>query len=305
MKSLVIGSRGSSLALAQSRLVRDRLSGLSPDLKISIKVIRTTGDRFLDTSPRELAALTKGIFVKEIEEALLEGDIDLAVHSFKDIPVDIHPGLKVAAVPIREDPRDVLVSRHPLESALDLPEEARVATSSPRRAEQLKRLRPDLRILPLRGNVDTRIGKLDQLELDAVVLAAAGMNRLGFSARITCYLDPELVVPAPGQGCLALETRENPDSRLDLLMSEINHPESRMAAAAERRFQLMSGAGCDFPLGAFARVEEGIARFSYFIGFPERGIHCSGTLSGYREEIDSLADQAIEEINSGAREEDP
>jgi hydroxymethylbilane synthase len=296
MTSLTIGSRGSRLAMAQSKNIRDALMKARPGLDINIKVIRTTGDRFLEASPKELAALSKGIFVKEIEEALLDRSIDLAVHSLKDLPVQTPSGLRIAAMPRREDPRDVLVSPHPVAGIQDLPADARVATSSPRRAEQLKQTRPDIQVLPLRGNVDTRIKKLEEQQLDAIVLAAAGLKRTGLSEKITCYLDPARFVPAPGQGCLAIETLEDAGVELYELLSSIEHPETREAVGAERKFQRMVGSGCNFPLGAFAKIGGSSVSFSYFVGYPETERFLHGTLSGRPGEAGLLADQAIQEV---------
>ena len=296
MTSLTIGTRGSRLALAQSRHVRDSLQQARPGLEIEIKIIKTTGDRFLEASPKELAALTKGIFVKEIEEALINRSIDLAVHSLKDLPVQIPSGLRISAIPQREDPRDVLISPHRVKSAQDLPSNARVATSSPRRAEQLKQLRPDIQVLPLRGNVDTRIKKLKSQQLDAIVLAAAGLKRTGLSDEISCYLDPARFVPAPGQGCLAIETLEDAWAEVYELLAGIEDPETREAVGAERKFQKMVGTGCNFPLGAYAKIGADSVSFSYFVGYPEINRFLSGTLSGRPGEIGRLADKAINEV---------
>ena len=298
MTSLTIGTRGSRLALAQSEHIRDSLMQASPGLEIDITIIKTTGDRFLEASPKELAALTKGIFVKEIEEALMNRSIDLAVHSLKDLPVQTPPGLRISAMPRREDPRDVLISPHQVEGVQDLPSKARVATSSPRRAEQLKQFRPDIQVLPLRGNVDTRINKLKTQQLDAIVLAAAGLKRTGLSHEISCYLDPVRFVPAPGQGCLAIETREDAGTEVYELLSRIEDPETREEVGAERKFQKMVGTGCNFPLGAYAKIGASSVSFSYFVGYPEINRFLSGTLSGRPGDIGRLADQAIEEVLS-------
>ncbi len=298
MTSLNIGTRGSRLALAQSNMIKSALEKACPGLEISIKIIKTTGDRFLEASPKELAALTKGIFVKEIEEALLAGSIDLAVHSLKDLPVQIPSGLRITAMPRREDPRDVLVSPHPISTIQELPENARIATGSPRRSEQLKQLRPDIQILPLRGNVDTRIRKLKEQGLDAIVLAASGLKRTGLGEKITCYLDPDQVVPAPGQGCLAIETLEQAGDGLCELLSGIEHPETREAVGAERKFQRMIGSGCNFPLGAYGKISHDSVSFSYFVGYPEINKYLYGTLRGKPGEISDLAEKAIEAVLS-------
>jgi len=298
MKSLTIGSRGSKLALTQTNMIGELLQKLNPGLSISVKIIKTTGDRFLETSTKELAALTKGIFVKEIEEALLTGNIDLAVHSLKDMPVETPNGLEIAAMPIREDPRDVLISSRQISSFMDLPEKARIATGSPRRSEQLKQLRPDFEILPLRGNVDTRIRKLADQGLDAIVLAASGLKRMALEKKITCYLDPDKIIPAPGQGCLAIETltRSKSPAGLKELLSKVDHAGTRAAVNAERKFQARMGAGCSFPLGAYAEVRENSVSFHYFVGYPEQGNFFSGTISGSLKEIDKLVDTAINKV---------
>jgi len=209
-RELVIGTRGSALAIAQSEWVAAAIRRARPGLAIRIERIRTTGDRMADAPLA--AAGGKGLFVKEIEEALLDGRIDLAVHSLKDVPAEVPAGLALGAFPEREDPRDVVVTRGggPLGR---LPEGAMVGTGSLRRQAQLLEARPDLRIVPIRGNVDTRLRKLDAGEVDAVILAAAGMRRLGLDARITEFLPPDRMVPAIGQGALAIELREREAAR--------------------------------------------------------------------------------------------
>jgi len=297
MRPIIIGSRGSRLAMAQSRLIKKQLEELDSELEVSIKTIKTTGDKFMNTPPGELAALTKGIFVKEIEEALLERSIDLAVHSLKDLPVETPEGLRITAIPHRADPRDALVARSSVNSPKELRKNARVATSSPRRVGQLRKLRPDLQILPLRGNVDTRIKKLVTEDLDAVILAAAGLSRLGLSEKISCYLDPSEMVPAPGQGCLAIETLDRIDPKLMKLLSKIEDSETREEADAEKRFQMAAGEGCNFPLGAFAENKGSKVSFSFYVGYPEKHKDISGTIAGKPGEMADLADRAIKEVH--------
>jgi hydroxymethylbilane synthase len=203
---IIIGSRGSQLALWQANWVKDRL--VSGGCEVEIRIIKTAGDKLQDV-PLAQSGL-KGLFIKEIEEALAEGTIDLAVHSLKDLPTDQPPGLVLASVPEREDVRDVLISKDGARFAA-LPPKARVGTSSLRRQSQLRKLRNDLEFLSLRGNLDTRLKKLDRGDCDAIVLAAAGVHRLGFRARITEYFSPAELCPAVGQGALALETRDGDD----------------------------------------------------------------------------------------------
>ncbi len=247
---IVIGSRGSKLALVQAEWVRDQL--ITVGHEVEIRRIRTTGDRQSE-GHLPVQAGTKQLFVKEIEEALLDGGVDLAVHSLKDMPAEQPVGLRVAAVPRREDPRDVLVSsgNRLLEA---LPMGARVGTSSLRRQIQLLRLRPDLMVLPINGNVDTRLRKLARGEYDALLLAAAGLNRLELSERITSYFAPEEMCPAVGQGALAIQIRES-DELMARALAPLDHAESRQAVLAERAVIERLGGGCDRPIAAHAWVD--------------------------------------------------
>ncbi len=233
---LTIGSRGSKLALWQARHIQSRLSEPS-----RIEIIHTTGDKIQDVALSKVGS--KGLFTKEIEEALLNRSIDLAVHSLKDLPTELPAGLTLAAIPERADPRDALVGC-PL---ADLPRGARVGTSSLRRSSQLHALRPDLRIESIRGNVDTRLRKLDEGQFDAILLAAAGLLRLGLESRITELLDPEVMCPAVGQGALAIETRAG-----DSICRELDHAPTRIAVTAERALLRALGGGCQVPIGAVA-----------------------------------------------------
>ena len=239
---LIIGSRGSQLALWQARWVQGRLATLGLDSRIEI--IKTTGDRVTSVPLSSVGG--KGLFTKEIEEALLARQVDLAVHSLKDLPTEIPAGLRITAIPEREDPRDAMVGRR----LADLPESAKVGTSSLRRSAQLRRLRPDLAVESVRGNVDTRLRKLDEGQYESIVLAAAGLTRLGWANRIAEVLPPEVMCPAVGQGALAIETRigENACRPLD-------HAGTRAAVTAERALLRSLGGGCLTPIGAHARVE--------------------------------------------------
>jgi hydroxymethylbilane synthase len=252
---LVIGTRGSALALTQSEWVAAAIRGAHPGLAVRLERIRTTGDR-LSEGPLGPAG-GKGLFVKEIEEALLEGRIDLAVHSLKDVPAELAAGLILGAFPRREDPRDVLVAR--TGAALDaLPEGGAVGTGSLRRQAQLLNLRPDLKVVPIRGNVDTRLRKLDAGEVDAIVLAAAGLRRLGLDTRITEFLPPERLVPAIGQGALAIELRERDlAGHVGAAVRHLDHAETRAAVLAERAFLRRLGGDCQTPVAAHAVIDAG------------------------------------------------
>ncbi|MGB4781195.1 hydroxymethylbilane synthase, partial [Candidatus Methylomirabilis sp.] len=237
---LKLGTRGSPLALCQAGLVSEGLSRQWPGLKVVIVPIQTSGDKFLGAVLSQAGG--KGLFVKEIEEALLDSRIDLAVHSMKDLPAELAPGLRVGAVTQREDPLDALVARNGLRF-MELPRGAKIGTSSLRRQVQLLHRRQDLQIVPLRGNVGTRLKKLETLDIEAVVLAAAGLIRLGMQDRITECLQPDLCLPAIGQGALAIEIRED-DQRVAELIETLNHRETRQVTMAERAFLRRLGGSC-------------------------------------------------------------
>ncbi len=242
-----IGSRGSQLALWQARWVEARLNGLGEQCRIEI--IKTTGDKVTDVALSKVGG--KGLFTKEIEDALLAGTVDVAVHSLKDMPTALPDGLVIRAVPEREDPRDAMVGR----KLNDLPQGARLGTSSLRRAAQLRAIRPDLVIETIRGNVDTRLRKLDAGEFDAIVLAAAGLRRLGWAGRIAEVLSEEVCCPAVGQGALAIETRDDAGEAARLCCS-LNDEASRIAVTAERALLAWLGGGCQVPIGAHATVSD-------------------------------------------------
>ncbi len=243
---LTIGSRGSQLALWQARWIQARLQGFGVESRIEI--IHTTGDKITDVALSKVG--TKGLFTKEIEEALLSGAIDLAVHSLKDMPTELPPGLILAGIPEREDPRDALIGGR----LSSLAQGAHVGTSSLRRAAQLRALRPDLELSDIRGNVDTRLRKLDEGKYDAIVLASAGLRRLGWENRITELLDPGVMCPAVGQGALAVETRDDSGEAYQIC-SRLDHRETRIAVTAERAVLAALGGGCQVPIGAYATLE--------------------------------------------------
>ena len=249
MKTLRIGSRGSPLALTQSRWVQLQLQENYPDCEVTLNIIKTSGDKILDKPLPEIGG--KGLFTKEIEDALLRDEIDLAVHSLKDLPTVMPQGLAIAAVPVREDPRDVLVSRNGL-AFTALAADARVGTGSLRRQAQLQHRRGDLAFLPIRGNVDTRLRKLHDGEYDAVVMAAAGLKRIGRQGEITEYFSDEMCVSAAGQGALAIETCVDRAARG--VVAFLHDAAAHAEVIAERVLLDRLGGGCHVPIGARARV---------------------------------------------------
>jgi hydroxymethylbilane synthase len=253
---LVIASRGSQLALWQARWVAAQLSAAGHACRIEI--VKTTGDRITDVPLAKVGS--KGLFTKEIEEALLDGRADLAVHSLKDLPTELPEGLVLAAVPEREDPRDAVVGR----KLADLPLGARVGTSSLRRAAQLRQLRPDLQVESVRGNLDTRLRKLDEGQYDAILLAAAGLKRLGWGDRIAEILPPEQMCPAVGQGALAIETRAGFEK-----VALLDHADTHTAVVAERAVLAALGGGCQVPIGAYATVSKGHIRLLAIVAAPD------------------------------------
>ena len=244
---LTIGTRGSQLALWQAHWIQAKLEKLGQESRIEI--IKTTGDKITDVALSQVGS--KGLFTKEIEEALIAGAIDLAVHSLKDMPTDLPAGLTLAAIPEREDPRDALIGR----ALEDLPKGARVGTGSLRRSAQLRARRPDLEIEDIRGNVDTRLRKLDEGRYDAIVLASAGLRRLGLDNRITELFNPSVMCPAVGQGALAVETRDDGGPAFQIA-TRLEHPEIRAAVTAERAVLAALGGGCQAPMGSYAYIND-------------------------------------------------
>ncbi len=248
-RTITIGTRGSRLALVQTHAVADALSSVSTDWDIRIETIASTGD---DQPDAPIESLGLGVFTSAIERALLDGRIDVAVHSLKDLPTTQPEGLLAIPVLEREDPRDVLIDRWDL-GLLDLPEGARIGTSSPRRAAQVAHGRKDISLLPIRGNVETRIGKSEGPDYDGVIVAAAGVERLGMTERIAERLSPHVCTPAPGQAALAAEARSD-DSEVIALLRRLVHGPTAAAVEAERALLRAAGSGCRLPLGAFAEV---------------------------------------------------
>ena len=259
-----VGTRASALARLQTDLVLERLRPLYPDLEFQVVTVTTHGDA---NQAAPLAGMGLGVFVKEIEQQLLDGRLDMAVHSLKDMPTLLPDGLALAALLPREDPRDVLVNRFncPLER---LPEGTLIGTSSPRRQAQLLSSRPDLTVVPIRGNVETRLRKSEGEECDGAILAAAGLLRLGLADRVTEYLSPQSFVPPPGQGILAVETRAN-DDRMAGVLRAVDHASTRYAATAERAFLERLGGGCQVPVGAYAQSDGDLMNLTVFLGAPD------------------------------------
>jgi len=248
---LKIGTRGSQLALFQANWVKDELARAHPDLHAVLIKIKTTGDKIQDAPLAKIGG--KGLFVKEIEEALLQKRIDLAVHSIKDVPTEFPKGLHLSVITKREDPRDVLISRDG-KRLKDLPQNAKIGTSSLRRQAQLLHFRSDVDLVPLRGNLDTRLKKLKTMNLDAIILAFAGVKRLGFDGRITEIIPPEISLPAVGQGALGIETRAD-DHAVEDQIRFLNDRDSFIAITAERAFLQKLEGGCQVPIAAFARID--------------------------------------------------
>jgi len=252
-RQVIIGSRGSRLAVLQAELVLHSLEQAYPDIKFSLSRITTTGDYDPETPLEKIGG--QGVFVKELEQALLRNQIDIAVHSLKDMPTEIAPDLALAAVPPREDARDVLITASGL-SLTELPPSSRLGTGSARRAVELLSQRPDLDVRPLRGNVDTRLRKVTSGELDGAIMAAAALVRLGWQERITEYLSVEQFLPAVGQGALGIEIRAD-DSYIIKLVSHLDHQPSHTSVLAERAFLRALGGGCRAPIAALGTVSEG------------------------------------------------
>jgi hydroxymethylbilane synthase len=292
--NIKIGTRGSSLALTQTNIVAERIMREVPQASIEICVIKTGGDIMQDVSLLQIGG--KGVFVKEIEDALLAGGIDLAVHSMKDVPTEIPAGLRFAAVLPREDARDVLVSRGNRKIE-QMRQGAKIATGSLRRASQLLAMLPDLEIVPLRGNLDTRLKKIETENLDGVIVAAAGLKRMGWTGKITQYLPVEIMLPAPGQGALGLEIRDN-DIRLKEILARLNHAPAYTEVAAERSFLRHLGGGCRLPIAALGKQEGDKLSLEGLIAAP-RGSDIirdkvQGTAAGAEELGKKLAEMILE-----------
>jgi hydroxymethylbilane synthase len=284
LSSIVIASRESALALWQARNMQQRLTALYPATTVTIRGMTTQGDRILDRALDKIGG--KGLFVKELEDALAAGSADIAVHSMKDVPMVLPAGFEMAAITEREDPRDAFVSRQ-YASLGALPAGSRIGTSSLRRESQVRARFPQLVVEPLRGNVQTRLQKLDDGKYAAIILAAAGLKRLGLADRITAILTPDESLPAPGQGALGVECLSR---RADLLewLQALNHAVTARCVAAERAFSRALSGSCNVPLGAYAEAEGRDLRLRGFVGTPDGSRVVSGELKGPARDPDAL-----------------
>lgn len=298
---LVIATRESALALWQAEHVRARLQSLYPGLQVELLGMTTEGDRNLGTTLAKIGG--KGLFVKELEDAMLHGRADIAVHSMKDMPVNLPPGFAIAAIGEREDPRDAFVSNKYV--ALDqLPMGAIVGTSSLRRESQLRARLPHLKVLPLRGNVQTRLRKLDAGEYDAIILAAAGLIRLGLRERIRTLIEPQLSLPAVGQGALGIECLTD---RADLMetLAPLHHAETAWCVRAERAMSRRLGGSCTVPLGGFAQITNGRATLDGFVASPDgtRVLRASGETKFEAQTDEALGELVAQRLeHAGARD---
>lgn len=301
MKTLVIGTRGSKLALRQAQWVADRLAGLASEIEVAVQTIVTQGEIAADIPLPQIGR--KGLFTHEIEAALLQGRIHAAVHSLKDLPTELPPDLSLAAVPERADARDAWLSTAG-RGLTDLPAGSVVGTSSLRRAAQILARRPDLKIMDLRGNVDTRLRKLEAGQYDAIVLAAAGLHRLGLADRITEYLSPDVLMPAPGQGALAVETRAD-DAETLTLLARLDHAPTRTSVTAERTLLMTLGGGCQLPVGAYGVVDEaaGTLRLRGLIAAVDGSRAVRGEITGPSAQASRLGvELAAELLGRGGKE---
>lgn len=291
-KTVKIATRKSPLAMWQAEYVRDALIALHPGLKVELVKMSTQGDKILDAPLAKIGG--KGLFVKELEQGMLAGDADLAVHSMKDVPVDFPEGLHLSVICRREDPRDAFVSNQ-FESLLELPSAARVGTSSLRRECQLREDRPDLEILPLRGNVNTRLSKLDNGEFDAIILAVAGLKRLGFENRIRSALTPEESLPAIGQGAIGIESRKD-DTEINALIAPLRCTETWTVITAERALNRRLAGGCQVPIAGYAILEEGQIYLRGLVGRPDGSLMLRAERTGTAEAAESLGTQLAEDL---------
>lgn len=293
-----IATRKSPLALWQAEYVRDRLLAIHPGLQVELLGMTTQGDKILDSPLAKIGG--KGLFVKELEQGMLDGRADIAVHSMKDVPVEFPEGLHLAVVCEREDPRDAFVSNR-FATLTDLPQGAKVGTSSLRRQCQLRALRPDLQILDLRGNVNSRLAKLDKGDYDAIILAAAGLIRLGFQDRITTFIEPELSLPAIGQGAVGIECRRD-DPRVNKLIAPLNDPATWTRVQAERAMNEKLQGGCQVPIAGHAILESNQLYLRGLVGRPDGREMVRGEIRGPASQAAQLGVTLAEDLlKRGAR----
>ena len=290
-KQLRIGTRASQLALWQANWVKSELEKRYLGMEVTLTKIKTMGDKILDVPLAQVGG--KGLFVKEIEEAMLRGEIDIAVHSMKDVPTEFPEGLGLHCITEREDPRDAVISRNV--TFANLPQGAKIGTSALRRQAQLLKVRPDLQMVIIRGNVETRIRKLTDENLDAVILAAAGLKRLGFTEQVAEYLDTDLSIPAIGQGALGIECRLD-DTTITSTIDFFNHPETAWAVRAERALLKRCEGGCQVPIAAHGMVDDGMLRLVGFIAAVDGSKSVRGEISGPVSECEQLGIKLADQL---------
>ena len=289
---LRIATRKSPLALWQAEHVRNRLQACHPGLAVELVTMSTQGDRVLDSPLAKIGG--KGLFIKELEQGMLQGDADIAVHSMKDVPIPFPPGLGIGVILEREDPRDALVSNR-FDSIDALPAGARVGTSSLRRQCQLCARRPDLEILDLRGNVGTRLSRLDNGDYDAIMLACAGLKRLGLEARISAALEPEQCLPAIAQGAIGIECRLD-DARVQDMIAPLEHPATRLRIQAERAMNATLAGGCQAPVAGYAVLQDNRIELHGLVGWPDGSEVIRGHISGPATDAESLGRELAEDL---------
>ncbi len=296
---IVVGTRGSNLALTQTNMVIDSIKKAHPNIECELKIIKTKGDIIKDLPIDKIGG--KEIFTKEIERELLEGTIDLAVHSMKDMPGELPQGLKLSFTPQREDYRDVLILREGLNSIDDIPLGGKIGTGSKRRKYQILKYRPDLEVIGIRGNIETRIKKIEEENLDGVILAAAGIHRLGLKlGERLVYLDKDIVLPSPTQGILAIEIREK-DQRIEEILKSISHRETEIQSKVERAFLKAVGGSCNIPVGAYCQVVGDKIHLEGLLGTIDGQVLIRSSLEGSLDSLEEigeiLAKNIIEEMN--------
>lgn len=298
METLTAATRSSPLALVQTKIVIELLKKTHPDIDVKLKTITTKGDRDKTTALWQLKGY--GFFTSQLEQALLDGHADFAVHSFKDMPTELTKGLTIAAIPERNFPEDVIVAGLPVNSLQDLPSGAKIGTSSPRRIAQLKYLRPDLNVVPIRGNVHTRLEKLKSSDFDGIILARAGLQRLSLAEEISFIFDPDIFIPAPAQGALAIQTRsDRPD--LVKLLANLNHDKTRLAVQTERQVLACLHPGCHAPVGVFAKINDSDIIIKAFVADLDGANYLQKQVEGKVQDSQKLALRLADElIKAGA-----
>lgn len=291
-QTIRIATRKSPLAMWQAEHVAAELKRVHPGIEVEILGMTTQGDKILDTPLAKIGG--KGLFIKELEQGLLSDQADIAVHSMKDVPVELPEGLHLAVIMQREDPRDAFVSSR-YQTLDELPEGACVGTSSLRRQCQLAERRPDLKIKSLRGNVNTRLRKLDEGEYDAIILAAAGLIRLGFESRITAFIGPEQSLPAIGQGAVGIECRSD-DPRVNDLIAPLHHPDTACCVRAERAMNQRLNGGCQVPIAGYAMLENGVVWLRGLVGEPDGSKIVRGEVEGAPEEVEAMGTGLAEHL---------